>query len=131
MDTQTIVMTRAEARGLYRDYKKHLHHSTPIDRECMRAYQLLAQGRLIIKALESITAGGVDHRGFPKLAIVTATARTCYLKFGADGSCTMSGVEYPRSNVRPNMISNTVFDFPTDTFPRIRSDRWGSWRAKS
>ncbi len=27
MQTQNITMTRHEARGLYRDYKRHLHHS--------------------------------------------------------------------------------------------------------
>ena len=51
METQAVTLDRAEARALYRQYKAHLHCSKPVDRECMRAYQLLAQGKLVIKAL--------------------------------------------------------------------------------
>lgn len=78
MQTQNVTVDRVEARALYRQYKTHLHYSKPIDRECMRAYQLLAQGRLVIKALESIVVAGLNAQGLPKLAICRADATSCY-----------------------------------------------------
>jgi hypothetical protein len=77
METVKLEIPRAEARHLYREYKKHRHYSEPMDDEIRRAYQLLAQGRLIIKALESVRAAGVDAKGFPKLALCRADAERC------------------------------------------------------
>ena len=85
METQTITMSRHEARQLYRGYKKHLHYSQPVDRECMRAYQLLAQGRLVIRAIESIAKAGLNADGFPKLALCRADATSCCVKLDSDG----------------------------------------------
>jgi len=44
LDTIPVVVDRQRALELYREYKKHAHYSRPIDRECQRAYQLLAKG---------------------------------------------------------------------------------------
>src|SRR5262249_15651449 len=57
---------------------KHQHYSTPIDAEIQRTYQLVAQGRMVIKALESITLAGVNEKGWPKLAIMRADLEQCY-----------------------------------------------------
>ena len=58
-----------------------MHWSTPIDRECQRAYQFLAIGRLVIQALESVKAAGVNTEGegvgFPRLALCRADAIAC------------------------------------------------------
>lgn len=127
MDTVNLQTTRAEARALYRDYKKHVHHSEPIDRECMRAYQLLAQGRLVIRALESVKLAGVRaDDGYPKLALVKATAKECYVTLRADGSACMASTARP-TKPRRNMISDTVFEWPAGTFPILR--QWQTWRA--
>lgn len=75
METTRIDMDPAKARELYRAYKAHRHYSEPIDWEVQRTYQLLAQGKLVIKALESIVAAGVDAQGRPKLAITRADAK--------------------------------------------------------
>lgn len=79
MQTTNLVMERAEARALYRKYREHQHWSEPLDREIQRVYQLLAQGRVVIKALESIAAAGLgeDHR--PRLAIIRADAGRCFV----------------------------------------------------
>ena len=78
METQVVELDRKKARELYRAYKTHAHYSTPIDQEIQRAYQLIAQGKMVIKALESIGAAGVDERGWPKLAIIRADQKQCY-----------------------------------------------------
>lgn len=78
METQVVTLDRKKALELYRAYKTHAHYSTPIDYEIQRAYQLIAQGKMVIKALESIGAAGVDDKGWPKLAIMRADQEQCY-----------------------------------------------------
>lgn len=119
MQTQQITMTRHEARGLYRSYKKHLHYSKPIDRECMRAYQLLAQGRLVIKALESVTAAGLNENGLPKLALARADAIECKLALRGDGSAVMT-TEQRTWRRRSNAAPSRWIDFPPGSFTGVR-----------
>lgn len=123
MQTQPITLDRDEARALYRKYKEHLHYSQPIDHEIMRAYQLIAQGRLIIKALESITKAGLGSDGLPKLAIVQADAAHCYLNnIAADGSCQMTMVSgWSRRN---NERAGKRFRFPASSFPFAGNHRF-------
>lgn len=78
MEATQLVVDRAEARRLWRDYRKHQHYSAPIDAEIQRTYQLIAQGRVIIKAIESIVEAGLDQEDLPKLAIVRADAEHCF-----------------------------------------------------
>ncbi len=78
MQTETIVVDRAEARALYRKYREHQHYAKPIDWEIQRTYQLIAQGRVVIKAIDSIVAAGLDEMQLPKLAIVRADAEECF-----------------------------------------------------
>lgn len=130
MQTQQITMTRQEARGLYRSYKKHLHYSKPIDRECMRAYQLLGQGRLIIKALESVVAAGLNADGLPKLAICRADAASCTLRMDRDGGGFMrdSRVEPRHKNRWTEIIqSRSMFTFPARSFVNGKE----TWRAEA
>lgn len=132
MDTQNIVMPRSEARELYRTYRKHLHYSRPIDRECMRAYQLLAQGRLVIKALESVVAAGLRLDGLPKLAICRADAVSCALRLDNDGSATMRDERVPPRYRRQGgqwdyIQSRSVFSFPEGSFRPEKS----VWNAQA
>lgn len=123
METQRIIVDREEARDLYQSYKKHLHYSTPLDQEIMRAYQLIAQGRLVIKAIESIAKAGLGDDGFPKLAIARADAPKVFLSASGDGSATMSDRTSWRT---PNNASfNRVVKFPAGTFPGITWKRDG------
>lgn len=115
METSRIEVSRDEARELYRKYRAHVHYSQPIDREIIMAYQKLAQGKLIIKALDSIVKAGVNENGFPKLAICRADKTACRLAMRNDGGVTMTDDEswWRRSNAS----SNRWFDFPSGSFP--------------
>lgn len=115
MKTSVIELDKSRARELYREYKKHQHYSEPIDWQIQRAYQLIAQGRVVIKALESIRAAGVNEQGLPKLAISNATYRQCTLEISMDGHATMAKDRNPNWRDMTN-----VFRFPADTFPRRR-----------
>lgn len=78
MQVETITLDRVKARELYRKYKEHAHWSEPMDDEVRRAYQLIAQGRLVIRAAESIRAAGLNDQKLPKLAIARADAKSIY-----------------------------------------------------
>jgi hypothetical protein len=126
METQGITLDRAKARELYRAYKKHAHYSEPMDDEIRRAYQLLAQGRLIIRALDSVARAGIGDDGWPKLAIARADLPRCQCAIRHDGSATMS-CEPGRMSRRQNAASSKWFDFPAGTF--AASPQRASWRT--
>jgi hypothetical protein len=115
MDTQQITVDREEARALFRKYREHQHYSTPIDWEIQRTYQNIAQGRVVIRALDSVTTAGLGEDGLPKLAIVRADAKTCMLQSWRDGSARMNKDVWQHNNHRKSYI-----DFPAGSFPGIR-----------
>jgi hypothetical protein len=75
MDTTAITVDREEARVLFRKCHKHQHYSTPINWQIQRTYQLMAQGRVVVKAIESIITAGLS---LPKLALVRADSKLCF-----------------------------------------------------
>lgn len=118
MEAEAITLDRTKARELYRAYKKHAHYSEPMDDEIRRAYQLLAQGRLIIRALDSIVKSGVGDDGWPKLAISRADLPKCRCTIRHDGSATMTCDPSNRStwSRRQNAATDKWFDFAAGAF---------------
>lgn len=103
MNVTKVVVDRAKARELYREYKKHQHYSAPIDQAIQRTYQLLAQGRTVIQAFASVKAAGADAHGLPKLAIMRADQRECFVDVGADGHVRFSNERWPRRSLSKNL----------------------------
>ena len=116
MQVAKAEVDRDRARHLYREYKKHRHYSTPMDAEVMRAYQLIAQGRMIIKAIESVRAAGLNAEGLPHLALARADAKACHLAIRQDGSATMSSEDGRIWWRRNNASRSKWFDFMPGTF---------------
>jgi len=116
MQTQTIAIDKTEARRLYQAYKSHAHYSTPIDRECQRAYQLIAQGKVVIRAIESIKAAGADEQGRPLLALAPADAETVRFYGSSDGS----GKFYTDERRAWSNARGREIGFPPKTFPSGR-----------
>jgi hypothetical protein len=93
----------------------------------MRAYQLIAQGRLVIKAMESVVSAGLNEAGLPKLALCRADAPACDVRLGGDGSARMHDA---RVNARWSdgiQQSRSVFAWPRGSFAVGKS----TWRATS
>jgi hypothetical protein len=127
MQTENIVVDRAEARALYRKYREHQHYAKPIDWEIQRTYQVIAQGKLVIRALDSIVKAGVGEDGYPKLAIVRADAQTCHLEQRRDGSARFAAERW----INGNTARTKYIDFPAGAFPPPPEDgqRW-SWERR-
>ncbi len=126
MDVAKIALDAEKAGELYRAYREHKHYSTPIDDEIRSAYRAISKGKLVIQAIESVKAAGLNAEGFPKLAIGRATEKTCVLRTAADGSCTMSGSSWDRRWGGSKGRQDDRLSFPKGSFPFPTTKRhWG------
>ncbi len=116
METASIELDRMKARELWRDYRKHQHWSAPIDRDVMAAYQAIAQGKVVIRALESIHAAGRDARAMPVLAIARADAERCWCQVFSDGRVVFATNREAIYRTREN--TRQAITLPPGTFPR-------------
>jgi hypothetical protein len=75
MKVETIQMvSRQQARELWRKYQEHRNYQEPYDEEIAQIYRRIAQGHTVVRALEAIRKAGRNEQGFPKLAIARADA---------------------------------------------------------
>jgi hypothetical protein len=114
MHTERVTFDRTEAAVLLRKYREHRAYSTPYDAEIARLANLIAKGRMVIRALESIRNSGTDALGLPKLAIVRADQPKAYIDARQDGSATMHNSD---GWLRSRIANSLRFDFPPGTFP--------------
>lgn len=84
MNVEKLSMEQTEAQKLYKAYKESRTPLTKDDQAIAAIYKRLAQGKLVIRALASITAAGVDDEGLPKLAIMRADQREAHLQVRND-----------------------------------------------
>jgi hypothetical protein len=118
MHTELIKVPREEATLMYRKYKEHVNYAKPIDWEIQRCYQLLARGKVIIRAIESIKQAGLNREYLPKLAIAPATSAACHLRRNSNGSMVMSPDDRFHSHEARNIRFNEdTFAFPAESFP--------------
>jgi hypothetical protein len=134
METQQVVVDREQALALWREYQKHQHWSEPVDREIMKAYEAIAKGRAVIRALEAVKVAGVDDEGLPKLALCRADAHHCTVQMSSVGGCVMSADKVrPRPDYTTNAFdwrrSQNCMVWPRDTFPTPQNRR--GWRAEA
>lgn len=72
MKPDRLRMDPEKAREIWRKYQEHVAFQKPYDAEIAAIYKRLAQGKTVIRALESIRAAGVNEDGYPLLAIARA-----------------------------------------------------------
>lgn len=119
MQTQAVKLDRNEAARLYREYQKHRHWSQPIDDEIRRAYKAIAEGKTVIRALESVTRAGLNEQGLPRLALgwAMAPAVRCFIR--NDGQCEMhtDGMHTPVIGSEQWRATRNYIQFPRGSFP--------------
>ena len=129
MQVEKIEFTRAEADNLYRKYKEHRAYANPIDWEVQRAYHLLASGKTIIRAIESIKQAGLNRQFLPKLAIAPAISEACHLRREKSGGMIMSpDNNFWRQTQRQLRFRDETFVFPAESFPM---ETWGNPRQRA
>jgi hypothetical protein len=131
MEVSKVFVDRAQAEQLYRQYKTHAAYSEPIDWEIQRTYDLLRSGKVVIKALESIKLAGLNREFLPRLALVPATAKECFLTRYRDGQISM----YPHNGMSRSRKHNlnfreNTFKFPAESFPMSWDGKFRSGRSE-
>lgn len=125
MQVTPITMDAARAEELYRQYLKDAHYDEPEDAAIRATYRALAKGQTVIKALESVAAAGCDEHGMPRLAIMRADQRHCYLRI-TGGTVRMGANEERSRGYRARGYGGPMpFEWPTSAFAGIKSkDTW-------
>lgn len=113
MQTVKLDMPKNKALELYRAYKTHQAYQTPEDYEIMRTYKLIAQGNVIIQAMESIRLAGLNEDGLPKLAIMRAGNKECFVTLNNSGSVEFKSKRWMNYRDRRNVV-----DLPSGSMPR-------------
>ncbi len=79
MDLATIGMDRQKAREKFLEYRGAVRaRHDDEDAAIMAGYRALSRGDLVISLSETIRRGGLDHRGYPRLAVCRADAEWCW-----------------------------------------------------
>jgi hypothetical protein len=78
MKVEQLKVDPTKARQVWRKYQEHVAYQRPYDVEIAAIYKRLAQGKTVIRALESISTAGLNAEGFPRLAICPAHMTECY-----------------------------------------------------
>lgn len=111
MEALKVEVSAEHARQCLREYQLHRDRATPIDDEIARTYRLISQGKVVIQALESIRAAGLDATNKPKLAIARADAKRCRYQGWQDGRVNFR-------NPDKGWTARTChFEFPPGSFP--------------
>lgn len=114
MKVEQLQVDPTHARELWQKYQSHVHRQTAADAEIAAIYKRIAQGKTVIRALESIRAAGLGADGCPKLAIAPAHFQTCWWQ-PRQGSCTF-GERNPRRNARRAIVEMD--------WPGLNSPKW-------
>jgi hypothetical protein len=120
MKVEQLALDADKARELWQKYQSHRVHQTPADAEIAAIYKRIAQGKTVIRALESIRAAGVGADGLPKLAIARADTAKCFLERSTD---TAVFSDDTRRTGRRNESKSKVVRVPWEGF-NLPSGRW-------
>jgi len=112
MHIDELKIDREQAAILYRKYKEHRAYQKPHDEQIAQIYRRIAQGKTVIRALQSIRTAGVSpQEGLPRLAIARADQTLCYLHVRSPQVCFSNSRNWWPSN-RNSRSKNIVFDWP-------------------
>lgn len=113
MDVQPLMVDRDTALKELRRYQKDRNNLGPMDLEISRIYKAISEGKLVVDALAAIRRAGLGEDRRPKLAIVRADAKRCYLIGRSDGSAVfLSDIRWPTGRT----ARDKKFEFPAESF---------------
>jgi len=122
MNIEPLMQDREQALALWKKYQTHKHANySAVDAEIARIAKMVASGKVMIAALKAIADAGADETGKPKLAIMRADKKLCYLELMSDGRAIMHNQKSGWSLHRA--AASLKFEFPAGTFPTNPSGR--------
>lgn len=129
MNVVEVPVTREKARELMKAYRNHRSAQTPEDRAIERAYREIASGRVLIRALESIKAAGLDEQGMPKLAITRADHRRVRCSISAHSDAKFYPLRFRKSRSRWGADTWETTQHQVIEIPSLRAERSASGEA--
>lgn len=110
------------AEAKLRAYRQAFRETRRVeDRQIARGFAEIKRGRQVITLSDTIRAGGLDDAGRPRLAVVRATARACFLTLW-DEAVAFADVTWAtwrqRASVAPLSRSTASLSFP---FPGVKA----------
>lgn len=85
MPLNVLEVEPAVAEAKLRSYRLAFRETRRVeDRQIARGFAEIKKGRQVIALSDTIRAGGLDELGRPHLAVVRATAKTCFLRTRVD-----------------------------------------------
>ena len=126
MDLTTITISKEAAEAAFREYRAAFRaNANRVDGEIMRGYKALREGKLLLRLTETITAGGVNEKGEPRLAFGRADERVITYQYEENGSVTFGPGFWNIS------AADRVHRFPAGTLPTWEyATRPASWRGQ-
>lgn len=93
MDLPIIQMDADEASEHAAAYRT-IEKPTDEERAIMAGYLALAAGKQVVNLPDVIRSGGMDHRGWPRLAVMDALGKYCYLRAATETTGGVSSVRW-------------------------------------
>ena len=117
MNVETLITDRKAALELWKRYQSHKNNLNHVDLEIARIAKMVATGKgPLIPALAEIVKAGVNEAGQPKLAIMRADQKLCYLDMMSDGRAIMHNRGRDSWNLH-RAAASLKFEFPAGSFP--------------
>lgn len=116
MELGVLEVPKPQAERAFLAYKQAVRerHNTE-DEQIMRGYEAILKGRQIISLRKTMATAGLDAKGYPKLAILRADARECWVEMNREGGVTFQLDRWNRD--RGGIVSTTAVRVPRGTFP--------------
>lgn len=93
MELSTIEMSKEEARTRLAEYETALRQERNSQDEAIAmGYRAAARGLPVIRLSETVAAGGYFDSGLPRIAVIRATEKECYVRWSGDSIVYNDGV---------------------------------------
>jgi hypothetical protein len=126
MDLGIIEITKEEAEAQVKEYEAVLEaERTAEDAALLSAYRAAKRGLPVISLTKAFQLGGFHDNGLPKLAIVRADAKECWVEVGSTGKLAFSSKEWNRS--RGALVGATCVRVDTGVSQSMKA----RWRGKT
>lgn len=105
--------------SLGRIERERLERQREADEAIMAGYKQLAMGKQVISVRDTISSGGLDTSGRPKIAVANAAIERVRVRVYQEG-----GVKFDDPNRFHNARSAARIEFPDRTFPGDQARPW-------
>jgi hypothetical protein len=122
----TFSIDPAEARTRLAEYQAQLKtERTAQDEAIAMGYRAAARGMPVISLSRTVAAGGYHRNGLPRIAVVRADARECFVRWGSYGSGDLVFADYDswRAN-RGALVGVHTVRVPVDNRPLVVPSSW-------